>query len=149
MDIKGADAPERFVMTFFRPVSKVERLLRQYPWLWAIEQRWYPYSYVTEKTIDGEGLGARISAELCLWVYFTYEGSGAKGWSGKLIAMPFAKGDRLADKVCIAYRDYAPGYQVSALAIKEGSFNASVSPITVYKAGKGFELLTLCLDRAG
>lgn len=133
-ELKGAEAPERFVMTLFKRRSNLERLLEEFSWLWAVNHSWSPHHRLEVATIGDRELSQKCPPNTRWWVYATKSG----GW-GQVYPVTSDPRINVATAVCSAI---TCGDRITHVVSRYGE-----QPFTLYRAPKDTDMHVQCCNR--
>ncbi len=122
----------------------MERLLIEFPWLWAVSPSWSSDDgRVQVKSIHGDELYRKLSSGWTLWVESTWD------FIGRSRTVRALEGDsnNLRTYAEIAVSLCTPGYQIQHLVLHEGALDNN-APFYIYRSPKGIDLDVMCRARA-
>lgn len=119
--------------------TNTERLLEEYPWLWAVGPSWSPQHQIQVTTLDGfYHLEPRCSPDTSWWVYITKSG----GWNA-VYPVKLDPRFNVATAVCSAINW---GDHITHLVSHRGDLG-SIEPFVLYRAPRDTEMHVMCCNR--
>jgi len=133
MSARGRRPQKGTTMVLFN--SNTDRILNEYPWLWAVKSSWAPNHALEVLRATVSTLGVAIGGETRWWMYIQ------DGDFYQVVELKVQPGERVA---CAVVRNRPTGQQLQALASHSRPESSLDSRVIVWRGVRREPLLDVC-----